>query len=79
MEKEENRVQSASTVTKQQSNKSACALRSVNPCSAIVRSGQRSENTPNWRFKIIKVRYSGEILAQAGEGGGERSCGEDLS
>lgn len=29
------------TVTKQQSNKSALALRNVNPCSAILRSSQR--------------------------------------
>lgn len=28
------------TVTKQQSNKSALALRNVNPCSAILRSSQ---------------------------------------
>lgn len=32
------------TVTKQQSNKSAFALRNVNPCSAILRSSQRLEN-----------------------------------
>lgn len=48
MEKEEKRVQSERagfTVTKQQPSKSAFALRNVNPCSAILRSSQRLENS----------------------------------
>lgn len=56
MEKERKAVQSewaGFTVTKQQSNKSALALRNVNPCSAIFISRQRLEKRKTANKKLL--------------------------
>lgn len=58
------------TVTKQQSNKSAFALRNVNPCSAILRSSQRLENsqTENKKLEILQ-RFNEKSRCEKEEGG----------
>lgn len=60
MEKERKAVQSewaGFTVTKQQSNKSALALRNVNPCSAIFISRQRLEKRKTANKKLLLLGF----------------------
>ncbi|KAF0041009.1 hypothetical protein F2P81_006907 [Scophthalmus maximus] len=80
MEKEEQHVQcerAGSTVTKQQSKKSAFALRSVNPCSAILRSSQRSERkNPRAGSKKVKKIYVVFFEKKESDAGGARISSE---